>query len=261
MLQQDWKGTFACLHICLSAFLSFNFSVCLFFSLSVCTSTCLSDLHFGFLPDDCDEEFNNCFNRIGKVHVPVCTSVYLFICLSIYIFYPSIFLFVFFTVCVSDLHFGFFPYDCEDEFNECFNRIGKVHLPACTSVCLHFYLSIFLFVFFSVCLSVPPPVCLIFILDLCRIIVTTSYQLLQQYWKGMFNPSRFIYLFIYLSIFPLVVLTVYLTVSPPVCLILISDICWTIVRMSLSIALTRLERSICLSVFQSICLAVCVFVC
>ena len=27
----------------------------------------LRDLHFGFLPDNCEEEFNVCFDKIGKV--------------------------------------------------------------------------------------------------------------------------------------------------------------------------------------------------
>jgi hypothetical protein len=29
----------------------------------------LRDLHFGFLPDDCEDEFTDCFERIGKVKI------------------------------------------------------------------------------------------------------------------------------------------------------------------------------------------------
>jgi hypothetical protein len=144
----------------------------------------LRDLHFGFLPDDCEDEFNDCFDRIGKVCLtPACLSIHLSICLFSFL---SVYNYFFWqSVCMylhlSDLHFGFLLDDCEDEFNNCFNRIGKVHLPVCTSVSLFiclsiyiFYLSIFPFVFLTVCPSVPPPVCLIFILDFCRLIVRTS---------------------------------------------------------------------------------------
>ena len=41
----------------------------------------LRDLHFGFLPDDCEDEFNDCFQRIGKVRFDFFLIIFLLLLL------------------------------------------------------------------------------------------------------------------------------------------------------------------------------------
>ncbi len=112
------------LSVCLFTFLSVCISICLFDSPSVCTFTCLSDLHFGFLLADCEDEFNDCFNRLERyMCLPAHLSIYLSVCLftfqSVYI---SVCLFyslcIYNSACLSDFYFRLLPDDCEDEFND-----------------------------------------------------------------------------------------------------------------------------------------------